>query len=100
MRGRDVSIEQKGSWYKIDDGKSLRFSELEAMLESFGSKSAVSDEKAVNTEIKPKAKAVANKPTKTSNKKTETKSGGLLPKEYWVNYLTSVGSKFTLPRGF
>ena len=84
--GREVSIEQKGSWYKIDDGKSLRFSDLEAMLESFGSDSAESKEE-VKAEAKPKAKA-------------ESKSGGMLPKEYWLHYLTSIGGTVTLPRGF
>ncbi len=88
--GRDVSIEQKGSWYKIDDGKSLRFSDLEAMLESFGSDSAESKEE-VKTEAKPKAK-------KAAKKKAEAKSGGMLPKEYWLNYLTSIGGTVTPPR--
>ncbi|MGS0725144.1 hypothetical protein ACVBKF_03075, partial [Shewanella sp. 0m-11] len=38
--GQAVKIEQKGSWYKIDGGKSLRFSELEAMLAEVGGNSA------------------------------------------------------------
>jgi hypothetical protein len=29
--GKPVSIEQAGSWYKIDGAKSVRFSELDAM---------------------------------------------------------------------
>ncbi|MBM7074585.1 hypothetical protein JQC92_21635 [Shewanella sp. 202IG2-18] len=95
--GRDVSIEQKGSWYKIDDGKSLRFSELEAMLESFGAAPAES-KKEVKAEAKPKAEK--KKPAKVTKKKAESKSGGMLPKEYWLNYLNSQGSQFTLPRGF
>lgn len=32
QQGKAVTIEQNGSWYKIDGGKSLRFAELEQML--------------------------------------------------------------------
>ena len=97
--GRDVSIEQKGSWYKIDDGKSLRFSELEAMLESFGSDAPESKEE-VKAAAKPKAKAETKKPAKTAKKKAASKSGGMLPKECWLNRLASMGGTYTLPRGF
>ncbi len=95
--GRDVSIEQKGSWYKIDDGKSLRYSELETMLASFDSGNTESKEE---VKIKEKPKASTKKPVKANKKKVESKSGGLLPKECWLKHLNSMGNKFTLPSGF
>ncbi|RLV60080.1 hypothetical protein D5018_08640 [Parashewanella curva] len=99
--GRDVTIEQKGSWYKIDGGKSLRFSELEAMLASFNSGTepaeAAKSEKAEKT-AKPKAEKKA--PAKKTAKKDSEAVEGKLPKEYWLDYLLSLGGTVTLPRGF
>ncbi|WP_133407111.1 hypothetical protein [Parashewanella tropica] len=93
--GRDVTIEQKGSWYKIDGGKSMRFSELETMLASFGSESSPVVEVKKET-----AKPKAEKKAKPSTKKSADNTEGKLPKEYWLDYLFSLGGTVTLPRGF
>lgn len=88
-KGSQVTIEQKGSWYKVDGGKSVRFSELEAML----AESATTDAKAATKA--PAAKA----PTKVSVKKVAkpATNGGKTPKELWREKLNS---KDQLPRGF
>ena len=99
---KTVEIEQKGSWYKIDGGKSLRFSDLEQMhLEATQGQSevkapAAKKEVAKKSVAKPATpKAVAKKPvTKKANA-----SGGKTPKELWREKLANAG-KNTLPRGF
>ncbi|QYJ73854.1 hypothetical protein [Shewanella sp. FJAT-52076] len=105
--GRKVSIEQKGSWFKIDGGKSLRFAELEAMLAEHSGNTA-NTPKATKSEpavkAAPKAKA---EPKATAKPKTAPKaaakpaanpgSGGLLPKDLWKQQLLAKGN--TLPRG-
>ena len=100
-----IEIVQKGSWYKIDGGKSLRFSDLEQMhLELTQGKTATKVESVAK---KPAIKAVAKKAiakkevTKTPAVKMTVKSGsgGKTPKELWREKLTTAG-KNTLPRGF
>ncbi|MCL1077231.1 hypothetical protein D5R81_04140 [Parashewanella spongiae] len=98
--GRKVAIEQKGSWYKIDGGKSLRFGELESMLESFNSGSSSDSVKTKPVaEAKPKNKT-APIVQKMTSKKTKSTIVGKLPKELWLERLTTIGGTFTLPRGF
>ena len=98
-QGSPVTIEQKGSWYKIDGGKSLRFSELESMLTELSSKTpavkATVGKKAVPAAIAAKPKAV----TKSAAKKAAPVNthGGKTPKELWREKLAGKGQ---LPRGF
>ncbi|WP_028766895.1 hypothetical protein [Shewanella fidelis] len=95
--GQAVKIEQKGSWYKIDGGKSLRFSDLEAMLAEVGGATAPVEAK---TEKKAAAKPAAKKaPAKKAVKtdKPAAKNGGKTPKELWREKLAGKGQ---LPRGF
>jgi len=91
---RAVIIEQKGSWYKIDSGKSLRFNELESMLDDLSGK-ATAPKPASKKKTAPIAKATkANVPT---TKKTVNVNGGKTPKEFWRDKLAGKGQ---LPRGF
>ncbi|NKF51515.1 hypothetical protein G3R49_13205 [Shewanella sp. WXL01] len=101
--GKAVSIEQSGSWYKIDGGKSVRFSELEKMLAEFdGGEAPVQAEE---TKAEPVKKEVKAKPAKKAAAKSEKKkpatsaNGGLTPKQLWRQKLANAG-KNTLPRGF
>ena len=98
-QGSPVTIEQKGSWYKIDGGKSLRFSELESMLtELSGETPAVKT--TAEKKIAPVAKtAKAKAATKPAAKKAAPANahGGKTPKELWREKLAGKGQ---LPRGF
>lgn len=104
--GTAVNIEQSGSWYKIDDGKSVRFSELESMLAEMdsGSQSVTkattksAAKKATATKAKP---AATKKTASTSVKSAQAGEGsGLSPKELWRAKLEKAKGKNTLPRGF
>ncbi len=94
-----VSIEQKGSWYKIDGGKSMRFSELETMLAELTDAQPATPKAEAKKETKaaPKAKPAAKKAAK---KETENVSGGMTPKQLWRAKLAEAKGKATLPRGF
>ncbi|NRD73795.1 hypothetical protein HQQ94_11210 [Shewanella sp. VB17] len=90
---RTVMIEQKGSWYNIDGGKSLRFNELESMLDALSGK---------QTAPKPASKKKVTPIAKTTKSKTPTTkkthvNGGKKPKEFWRDKLAGQGQ---LPRGF
>lgn len=81
-----VNIVQKGSWYKINDGKSLRFSELEQMLTQASSGAVIAP--------------VATKATKQASVKASTssqKGTGMTPKELWRAKIAKVGGQ--APRG-
>ncbi|WP_394202072.1 hypothetical protein [Shewanella waksmanii] len=90
QEGKTVAIEQKGSWYKIDGGKSLRFSELETMLAELGGEAPVEQAKAEPAKAPAAKKPAAKKPA-------ANKSGGKTPKELWREKLAGKGQ---LPRGF
>ncbi|MCE9678336.1 hypothetical protein LZP69_03880 [Shewanella sp. AS1] len=107
-QGKTVSIEQKGSWYKIDGGKSLRFSDLEAMLAEQGTEAPKAKTETVKTAklktekakaAKPKAAAKPAKASpKTDAKGSDAKANkGMTPKELWRAKLAGKGQ---LPRGF
>ncbi|MFV7783557.1 hypothetical protein ACNPKB_08545 [Shewanella marisflavi] len=94
-QGKSVTIEQKGSWYKIDGGKSLRFSDLEAMLAEQGT--AAPAAKATPKAEKPKAAPKKAAPVKAKATASKSTSGGMTPKELWRAKLAGKGQ---LPRGF
>ncbi|ABV36502.1 conserved hypothetical protein [Shewanella sediminis HAW-EB3] len=99
-QGSAVTIEQKGSWYKIDGGKSLRFSELESMLAEMNgetSPQAATEAKAKPVAKTTKPKAVAKKAPATKKAKSDNAGGGKTPKELWREKLAGKGQ---LPRGF
>lgn len=97
--GKAVSIEQSGSWYKIDGGKSVRFSELEAKLAQL-SDAAGTEVTVDSTPAKTKKPAKAEgEATKTATSEN-TQSVGLTPKQLWRAKLAQASGKQTLPRGF
>ncbi|MCG9697003.1 hypothetical protein [Shewanella sp. Isolate11] len=98
-QGKTVTIEQKGSWYKIDGGKSLRFSEIEAMLAEQGGTVAATTEKQPAEKKAPAAKKAPAKaaPKKAAAKPAAKSGSGMTPKELWRAKLAGKGQ---LPRGF
>ncbi len=85
QHGKQPVIEQKGSWFKIDDGKSVRLAELAAMATQFGDLIPAQPQAVVA-----KKTAAAKTPVKV------TGTGGMTPKQLWAEQIAK-GSK--LPRG-
>ena len=103
-QGSTVTIEQKGSWYKIDGGKSLRFSDLDTMLTALSGGEASAEvpqtqAKPAAETAKPKAaaKTTPTKKTRAEAVTTSSSKGGKTPKELWREKLAGKGQ---LPRGF
>jgi glucan-binding YG repeat protein len=106
-----IEIVQKGSWYKINEGKSLRFSDLEQMLADFNSGTAVTPPAMKAPEKKTAAaKPATSKPAKKAapkatasktiaNTNAAVNNAGLTPKQVWREKLANAGGQ-TLPRGF
>ncbi|WP_025820231.1 hypothetical protein [Shewanella marina] len=92
QQNKAVVIEQNGSWYKIDGGKSVRFSELEQMHSELCSVAATK----VASKAAPTAKIKADKPKTASSNAT----GGKTPKQLWREKVAATGNKNQLPRGF
>ncbi|WP_417762764.1 hypothetical protein [Shewanella sp.] len=95
--GKAISIEQSGSWYKIDGEKSVRFAELEQMLAELDAPEATVPTAAAKTKT---TKAPAAK-AKTAAPKTAASSNGQgkTPKQLWREKLSQQGGN-KLPRGF
>lgn len=96
--GKAISIEQSGSWYKIDGEKSVRFAELEQMLAELGAPEAAAPKAA--QKAKPATKAPAAKAKTAAPKAASNGNGqGKTPKQLWREKLAQqAGNK--LPRGF
>ncbi|MCE9853592.1 hypothetical protein [Shewanella chilikensis] len=94
QQGKAVTIEQNGSWYKIDGGKSLRFAELEQMLAD-NAKPAKAEAKQEKTKA---AKPATKAKTKSATPAKSGSQGGKTPKELWREKLAAGNHK--LPRGF
>lgn len=98
-QGSTVTIEQKGSWYKIDGGKSLRFSELESMLAELTGET-LAPKATAEKKVAPVAKMMKPKAmTKDATKKPASTNthDGKTPKELWREKLAGKGQ---LPHGF
>ncbi|WP_341501240.1 hypothetical protein [Gallaecimonas sp. GXIMD4217] len=93
QHGKAPQIDQKGSWYSVDGGKSLRLADIAAMTEELqGGAPKAEPAKAE----KPKAAA----PKKAPAKKAKSSNGGLLPRDFWEDLLEGKDHHCRRPRGF
>ncbi|SHG89534.1 hypothetical protein [Ferrimonas marina] len=98
--GKEPQIEQKGSWFKVDGGKSVRLGELAEMINELGGAEASAPAKqpeAAKPADKPVAKKAAAKQKPAKKKAVATSgNGGLTAKQLWAQ---KVGQGNRLPRG-
>ncbi|MCH1924920.1 hypothetical protein L9G74_09305 [Shewanella sp. C32] len=95
--GKAISIEQSGSWYKIDGEKSVRFAELEQMLAELDAPEATAPQSA--TKAKPAKAPVAKAQTAAPTAAAKGNAQGKTPKQLWREKLAQQAGN-TLPRGF
>ncbi|TKB50460.1 hypothetical protein FCL40_04710 [Ferrimonas sediminicola] len=91
--GKAPTIEQKGSWFKVDGGKSLRLGDLAEMVSELTGGAAAAD---TAPKAEPKKSAPAKKAAAPKKAAKASGNGGLSPKQLWAQKLAQ-GS--TLPRG-
>ncbi|MED5525817.1 MAG: hypothetical protein VX447_13830 [Pseudomonadota bacterium] len=94
--GKDPEIEQKGSWYAIDGGKSVRLADIVDMTAELAG-AAPAAAKAAPAAPK---KAAVKPAAKASKPKASAGNGGLLPKAYWEDLLEQRDHHCRRPRGF
>ncbi len=80
--GQAPTIEQKGSWFKVDDGKSVRLGDLAEMAKAL-----------VDQPKTPRAPA----PAKPAVAPAKAGQGGKTAKQLWADKVAQGGK---LPRGF
>lgn len=102
--GKEPQIEAKSGWFSVDGGKNVRLAALVDMTAelSGGQSAAPVAEKA---EKKPAKKAKAAKAAPAPKEKSAgftvvTKGDGFAPANYWLNYLSTLGSDCRTPHGF
>ncbi|USD35653.1 MULTISPECIES: hypothetical protein [Ferrimonas] len=96
--GKAATIEQKGSWFKVDGGKSLRLGDLADLAQELSS-GAAEAEVAAPAEKAPAKKTVAKKAApKAKPQAVKSGNGGLSPKQLWAQKLASNKGN-ALPRG-
>ncbi|GAA4880789.1 hypothetical protein GCM10023333_13740 [Ferrimonas pelagia] len=92
--GQEPTIEQKGSWFKVDGGKSVRLGDLAEMAaELAGEAPAAPAAPAPKAEKKAAPKA---KPAATAKTVVKSSKGGKTAKQLWAEKL---GKGNKLPRG-
>ena len=107
--GKEPQIEVKSGWYSIDGGKNVRLAAIEEMTAALTG-GAVSEsneaQEAPKKEESKKAvpkKAAAKKTApveKTAGYKVVKKGDGLNPANFWLDYLSKLGSDSRTPHGF
>ena len=109
--GKAPSIEAKGGWYSVDDGKNVRLAQLEEMTDELSSGSAKSGsaakESKANAEKKPApAKKTAKKTVKKTAKKKSAKkksskkktTQAFSVKDFYTQQIVEVNSGAKAPR--
>ncbi|MCL6415894.1 hypothetical protein MIB92_09535 [Aestuariirhabdus sp. Z084] len=95
--GKAPVVDQKGSWYSVDGGKSVRLADLVDMTaELSGGAAPAKPEAAPKAAAEKKAPAAKKTAKPKAKTKTTSTSGGMTPKELWKQKLAA---RDTLPRG-
>lgn len=102
--GKDPQIEAKSGWFSVDGGKNIRLATLVEMTAelSGGSAPAAEESKPAAKKATPK-KAAAKKaaPVEKSSGYTVVKKGdGYTPANFWLDYLSTLGTDSRTPHGF
>lgn len=104
--GKEPQIEVKSGWYSIDGGKNVRLVTIEEMTAVLSGGEITPAEPVAEAKPAkaPKAKKVSAKATTTEVKSkgyTVVNVGeGLNPANYWLDYLSKLGSDCRTPHGF
>lgn len=101
--GKEPQIEVKSGWYSIDGGKNVRLATIEEMTAALTG-GEVAPAAPVEEKKSAKAPAKAKKaaaPVVKSKGYTVVKQGdGYNPANFWLDYLSKLGSDSRTPHGF
>ena len=105
--GKEPQIEAKSGWFSVDGGKNIRLAalvDMTAELSGGAVEAPAAEEKAPakKAEKKPAKKAAAKAAPveKSAGFKVVKKGDGLSPANFWLDYLSTLGSDCRTPHGF
>ncbi len=103
--GKEPSVEAKGGWYSVDGGKNVRLAAIEEMTKELSGTAPASKEaapaKEKKTTAKKAVKADKKAPVVKSSGYTVVKKGdGYNPANFWLDYLSTLGTDSRTPQGF
>ena len=103
VNGKEPQIEVKSGWYSIDGGKNVRLAAIEEMTAALTGGEVKKEEAAPAKEEKAQkasAKKAAAKAEKSVGYTVVKKGDGFNPANYWLDYLSKLGSDSRTPHGF
>jgi len=103
VNGKEPQIEVKSGWYSIDGGKNVRLAAIEEMTAALTGGDVATEEAAPVKEEKPKkaaSKKSAPKVEKSVGYTVVKKGDGFNPANFWLDYLSKLGSDSRTPHGF
>ena len=103
--GKEPQIEAKSGWFSVDGGKNMRLAALAEMTAELAggapAEAPAKEEKPAAKKAAPKATKAAAKPVEKSiGYKVVKKGDGFSPANYWLDYLSTLGSDCRTPHGF
>lgn len=99
--GKEPQIEAKSGWFSVDGGKNIRLATLVEMTAELSGGSAT--EAPSEEQQKPAAKAAPKVNTsadKSLGYKVVQQGDGFAPANYWLDYLSTLGTDCRTPHGF
>lgn len=104
--GKEPQIEVKSGWYSIDGGKNVRIATIEEMTAALtggdiAPATPVEESKPAKVAKTKKSAPKATTSVEKSKGYTVVKEGdGFNPANYWLDYLSKLGSDSRTPHGF
>ena len=103
--GKEPQIEAKSGWFSVDGGKNMRLAALAEMTAELSggapTEAPAKEEKPAKKAAAKKTKPVATAPVEKSlGYKVVKKGDGFTPANYWLDYLSTLGSDCRTPHGF
>ena len=104
VNGKEPQIEVKSGWYSIDGGKNVRLAAIEEMTATLTggevSEAAPIAEEKPKKAAKKKSATVAVKADRSVGYTVVKQGDGLNPANFWLDYLSQLGSDSRTPHGF
>ena len=100
VNGKEPQIEVKSGWYSIDGGKNVRLAAIEEMTAALTGGEVAAPPAAESKPKKANKKKAQPTTVKTVGYTVVQQGDGLNPANFWLDYLSKLGSDSRTPHGF